>query len=48
MMPKNTKSAKMQTIQLGKPKPATKKAVDKALKEGMKRYKNALKELAKS
>ena len=48
MKPKHTKSDKARTMALGKPKPATKKAVDKALKEGMKRYKNALKVLAKS
>ena len=31
-----------------KPRPAPKKAVDAALKSGLKRYKNALKELAKN
>lgn len=46
--PQNTKPKNPHPNQLGMPKPASKKAVDEALKEGMKRYKNALKELAKS
>jgi len=42
------KLPKPHSIVAVKPKPATKKAVDKALKEGMKLYRNTLKALATS
>ncbi len=48
MKPKHGKSDKARTVPAEKPKPATKKALAKVLKQGMKQYKNTLKALAKS